>query len=270
LILLAFLFPVAVYLLVLGRVNRRRTPLRVSGVWDFVGLLGALSGFLLVGGPAVLSSLSSPNWRSFWVTGQPPQEQGWPLWVVLAAAYFVVVAGGTAFLFWYQRHLTAIYNVEPGALERLLGQICRDLGLTPVRSSNLFLFGMPLRTIAPKPASSEGIQAPHYRPPRRAEEESIQASPEKPRLVGAVNDLAGETAVLEVNEFRMMWHATLRWDPAQSNLRREIEAELDRALAETPTPEHELGPWLTLIGLAMLCATLMGLILLVLNAAWQH
>ena len=270
-ILLVFLFPVAIYLLILGRVNRRRTPLRVSGVWDFIGLLGALSGFLLVGGPAVLSTLGG-RWRDFWLTGQPPAgTEDWSsLWVFLAAGYFLLVLIGAGFIFWFQRHLTAVYNIEPGILERLLARICRDLGLSPVRSGNLFLFGMPLRSLASRAAPpGEGIQAPHYRP-RRPDEEAIQTTPETPRVDAAVSDLAGETAVLEVHEFRLMWHATLRWDPAHSNLRREIEAELDRSLAETPTPEHEFGHWLTLVGLSLLCATLLGVIRLMINQTGGH
>ncbi len=52
-----FLFPLAVYCSVLGLVNRRLQPLMISGVWDFVGVLCATSGFLLFVGPYLLSGL---------------------------------------------------------------------------------------------------------------------------------------------------------------------------------------------------------------------
>ena len=42
-ILLAFLSPLAIYLLIIGAINRRRRPLLVSGPWDFAGLLFAAS-----------------------------------------------------------------------------------------------------------------------------------------------------------------------------------------------------------------------------------
>ena len=43
--LLAFLLPVGFYCLILASINRRGKPLIVSGVWDSIGLLFAVSGF---------------------------------------------------------------------------------------------------------------------------------------------------------------------------------------------------------------------------------
>ena len=42
----------------------RRQPLFVPGPWDFAGILFAASGFLLAGGPALLSSRSE-TWIDF-------------------------------------------------------------------------------------------------------------------------------------------------------------------------------------------------------------
>jgi len=55
----SLLFPLAFYFLVLGMINRRTEPLMVSGRWDFVGLLCALSGFLLINGPGLIDRLYS-------------------------------------------------------------------------------------------------------------------------------------------------------------------------------------------------------------------
>jgi hypothetical protein len=266
LILLAFTFPVAVYLVVLGSVNRRRTALLVSGVWDFAGLLAAASGFLLLGGPAILTSLSQ-SWRDSWLFGRSSasEDGGWMLWALLSAVYFVVVVAGAAVVFWYQRHLTVIYNVAPDLLQEALASVFGRLGLRPVKTGTLYVFGVPLRKLAGRPTveagpSPEGIQAPHHLATARAPE----ADKAEPRLDAPPSDLAAETAVLEVHTAAWLWHASLRWDPAHSNLRREVEAELERTLAETPVPEHDLGAWLTIIGFGLLSLDLLGLFLLLL------
>ena len=58
---LVFLFPLAIYCLIVSLLNRRPRPVMVSGTWDFAGVLFAVSGFLLLGGPVMLTSLSEPH-----------------------------------------------------------------------------------------------------------------------------------------------------------------------------------------------------------------
>jgi hypothetical protein len=265
LILVAFLFPVAVYLLVLGGVNRRRHPLLVSGVWDFIGVLAASSGFLLLGGPAALSS-ASERWRTYWLLGGSPGEGAF--WVLLSVVYFVVVVAGAGFVLWYQRHLTAVYNVSPALLEEALAEVFERLGLRPVRTGNLFVFGMPLGKRLARPRS-EGIQGPHLRP-GPAKEPPPDDGPSAERTDAPPSDLAAETAVLEVSPFPRMWHATLRWDPPAGNLRRQVEAELGRTLAEVEVPDHELSAWLTLTGFTLMGLTILGLILLLIFNTTGH
>ena len=257
-ILLAFLLPLAVYLLILGSINRRRRPLLVSGVWDFIGLLFAASGFLLFGGPAVLSSLSE-RWRRRWLLGQAGGDAAeglYEFWVFLSALYFVAVVAGAAWLLWRQRHLTAVYNIDRDLLEEALGRACDRLGLNPIRSGNLFLFGPSFEATAGRwRPGAEAIQAPHHRPVavRPLPEEHLAPAKGLP-----AEHLLGQTAVLEVDPFPFLRHATLRWDPADSPLRQEVEAELARVLAQTPVPDHLLGLWLTLLGLALLSVVLAG------------
>jgi hypothetical protein len=267
LILLAFLLPLAVYLLILGSINRRRRPLLVGGVWDFIGLLFAASGFLLFGGPAILSSLSE-RWRRRWLLGQAGGDGGgeglYEFWVFLSALYFVAVVAGAAWLLWRQRHLTAVYNVSQDLLEEALGRACDRLGLNPVRSGNLFLFGPSFEATVGRWRTTEAIQAPHHRPVAVRPLAEEELAPAKGGT--AAEHLLGQTAVLEVDPFPAFRHATLRWDPADTPLRREVEAELARALAETPVPDHMLGLWLTLLGLALLATVFAGgLILFVLS-----
>jgi hypothetical protein len=273
LILVAFFLPLAVYLLVLGFINRRPRPLLVSGTWDLIGLLAASSGFLLFGGPAILSGLNE-RWRLFWLFGQGGLGvgggSGWRLWVFLSALYFALVVGGAASLFWRRRHRTCVYNVDPPTLVRTLAEVCDDFGLEPVRSGNLFLFGMD-SVILPgrRPARPEGIQAPHYRPTpgrpagRLPEPAAGSVAGQEQAPAG---ELLGHTAILEVDSFPALRHVTLRWDPPSSPLRQEVEAELGRRLESTPAPEHQTGAWLTLIGLTLLAASLLGALFLLLRA----
>ena len=259
-ILLAFLLPLAVYLLILGSINRRRRPLLVGGVWDFIGLLFAASGFLLFGGPAILSSLSE-RWRRRWLLGPAGGEGGgaeglYEFWVFLSALYFVVVVAAAAWLLWRQRHLTAVYNISGDLLEEALGRACDRLGLNPVRSGNLFLVGPSFEaTVGRWRPGPEAIQAPHHRPVAvRPLQEELPARAK----VSPAEHLLGQTAVLEVDPFPAFRHATLRWDPADSPLRQEVEAELARVLAQTPVPDHALGLWLTALGLALLALIVAG------------
>jgi hypothetical protein len=273
LILLVFFLPLAIYLIVVGLVNRRPRPLLVSGTWDAVGLLFAASGFLVLGGPALLSGLYE-RWRTFWLLGHGGGNalrltEAWSLWLLLSAVYFAAVVGGSAWLLWRARRLTSVYNVAPGVVEELLAEVCLSFGLDPVRSGNLFVFGMTL----PVPArgvgrAPEGIQAPHYLPVSRAEadplEEGVTARPSGAEL-GLADDLLGQTVVLEVETFALMRHVSLRWDPARSALRREVEAELARRLGRTPAPPNEAGAWMLMLGLFLLLAVLLGAAALVLR-----
>ena len=116
LLLALFLPPLALYLIVLGWINRRPRPVMMGGTWDFAGVLFAVSGFVLVGGPAFLGSLDEQS-RLFWLLGETePARAGrdnGAFWIAVRLFYFVVVAGGAAVLLWRSRRLTSIYNVDP-------------------------------------------------------------------------------------------------------------------------------------------------------------
>src|SRR5262249_19925915 len=121
-------------------------PLLVSGVWDGIGLIFGVSGFLLFAGPAILSSLSE-RWRLFWLLGKgvvrlASGEGASQLRIFLSILYFVLVVGGVAYYFWRQRQLTSIFNADSAQVERALTDICERLGINPVRSGGLFLFGL--------------------------------------------------------------------------------------------------------------------------------
>ena len=232
LILLAFLLPFSIYLFILGYLNRRRHAVMVSGVTDFIGVLFAASGFLLFGGPGILSSLND-RWRLFWLLGQRPGnavEGLWQFWIFLSVLYFLVIVVGALFILRGQRHLTAVYNADLGLIQRCLVQVCEQLGLDPARSGNLFVFGV-------EPA---GQAAP-----------ALLAD-------GPANILVQQTAVLEVEPFARLRHVTLRWDPADSALRRQVERELAKVLMETPAEPSDLGLWLAMIGVTLFGLTVIA------------
>jgi hypothetical protein len=225
LIFLAFFFPLAIYLLFLGLLNRHRHPLLVSGVWDGIGLLFGVSGFLLFAGPAALSALSE-RWRWFWLLGRGDSslvaaEGAWPMWSFLALLYFLLIIGGAALYLWHQLRLTAIYNSNADGIERAVTDICKEMGINLVRSGNRFLVGH----------SADGSE---------------------------------DGAILEVESFPLLRHVTLRWEPAASPLRRLVETELRRRLSETFAGDSLLGAWLLSLGFVLLSFDLAGAFFLLL------
>jgi hypothetical protein len=248
LILLAFLLPFSVYLLVIGMINRRPHPVVVPGTWDFVGLVFAASGFLLVGGPAVLSS-GSEGWRMFWLFGSrdalPARDGAVALWSVLAAAYFAVVVCGVILLLFRRRALTAVYNVEPDAFEKALARVFGALRLNPIRSGNLFVFDVTNRPGSLLQDGREAIRTS----PAVTSGESSHPPPAVPLAQGAV---------LEVDPFSLFRHVTLRWEPAAAPLRREVEVELERTLTETRSIDHAVGDWLILVAMALIAFNLLA------------
>ena len=242
LILLAFLLPFSIYLFVVGSLNRRRHPVMVSGVTDFIGILFAASGFLLFGGPGALSSLNQ-SWRDFWLFGERRGGAGdgsWQFWVFLFALYFLTVVAIAVLAFRTQRHLTAVYNADSGLLRRCLVQVCEQMGLDPARSGNLIVFGVEPAGQTTSPPS-----------------EAIQTEPEhKPEATALA--ILQQAAVLELEAFARMRHVTLRWDPPDSSLRRAVESELAKVLAETEVEPSEVGIWLTMLGVTLFGMTVIA------------
>jgi hypothetical protein len=251
-IFVVFLLPLGVYLLVLAHINRQPRPVFVSGTWDFVGILFAASGFLLFGGPAVLSAVSE-NWRMFWLLGDTAAARAsllgqWSFWLTLSVVYFVLVVGGSAVILLRQRPLTSIYNVEPDLVEGALEEVCQQLGLAPIRSGGLFVFGLTLEQLDVGPDAPGGIQAPHALPYLAPQAEARPVE----RPAGPGEELVGQSAVLEVEPFGLLRHVTLRWEPHDSPLRPVIEAELRRRLVALGAPYHDTAVVLTLIAYGVL------------------
>ena len=259
-LLLALLLPpLALYLLVLGWINRRPRPVVMSGSWEFAGVLFALSGFLLVGGPALLGGFDEQT-RWFWLLGETeparplsagadtqlgrpgPGEVGeaeparagsadtWmtTIWIAVRVLYFVAVGGGAALVLWRCRRLTSLYNVDTRTLFAVLEQTFHALGLTARRTGCSFLIGDRATEAAPKDV--------------------------------------GSNTTLHVDAFPAMRHATLRWAPADSPVRREVEQELTLTLAEAARTQQETihGGCLSLVGVVLFALALAAVGLLIL------
>ncbi len=220
-IVVAFLFPLALYCFVLGVVNRRPHPLMVPAAWDFAGLLAAVSGFLIFSVPAMLSGLSE-SWRTFWLVGRPPGEAAsddpYNVWILVSAAYFLAVVGVSALVLRRRRSQTAVYNVETAAFEEVLLGVVESLGVVVSRTSRHFSL----------------------------------------RLPAGQNDKDEQFAELDVDLAPSLYHATLSWDAGGEEIRSLVEGELRRTLGEVQTRDNPVGSWLltfsTVLLLLMLAA----------------
>ncbi len=225
-LLLAVLFPVAVYLGILGLVNRRSHGLLVSGPWDFAGILFAASGLLLFGGPALLSSLMrTDTWRAWWLQARfhnadDPIALGR---IVAYAIYFLVVILTTVLVLRRRRRFTALYNVHPSLVEAVLGEVFERWRLPFVQTGNVLL-------IDPEQASA-------------ARQASV---------------LVERMTTLEVEASLGMCHVTLCWQPPDSLLRREVESQLRLALAQKPAPRGAVGDWFLLAGSTLFFLIVIG------------
>ena len=263
-IIVAFLLPLSLYFLALSWVNRQPRPVVVAGTWDFVGLLFAASGFLLVGGPAVLSSFND-RWRRIWLLGEssslPDSLDGYrEFWMLLAVTYFLVVVVGSGVVLARRRRLTCIYNVEPVDVESALGEACKQLGIAPIRSGNLFLFGF---------SNVMGVSFDLATPTEQSKTDVLGIKEVTPSHGGHLHQRVPQprpeepNAILEVDSSNALKHVTLLWEPHDSPLRTPVEAELRHRLARVPAPEHDAAVWCNLLGTALLMVSMFVLVLLI-------
>jgi hypothetical protein len=242
LILLAFILPLAFYILVLGIINRRPNPLMVSGPWDFTGILFAASGFLVFGGPFALSTLNE-NVRVFFLVGPRSGNPGeseplWFLWLASSVLYLLVVVGGAAGILLWQRKHTVIYNIDLASFEEALAAACARLGLRPAQSGTSYLFDPAKDLLATDLAkASEGTETT----PRLFQPPHLPA--------------AREIVLVEVDCFQALRHITLRWSAANSLVRKEVETELANQLNDVLVAPGELGGWLMVLAFLMFAAS---------------
>jgi hypothetical protein len=230
---IAFLFPLALYCLILALVNRRRRPVMVSGPWDFAGVLLGLSGFILAGGPAILDGFHR-RWLTLWLTSADYRgtrlDEKHLYWVSLWAAYFVLVVGVCALVFWLRRWQTSIYNIQPAAADTALGQALDRLGLSWERYGNRLVVHPP---------------TPWSAPPVKGLEVARE-----------------ETLGIQVEPFPALRHVSLRWSTDGGLLRDRIEQELAEVLRHVNTCDNPAAVWFTSFGAGLLSLMLFDIALL--------
>lgn len=216
--------PLALYLLMLALINRRSRAMMISGPWDFLGVIFAVSGFLGLFGPVLLTSIDE-RMRRFWIVGQrdgpliSPEHQS-TLSILLFVLYFVLVLGGISFLLWKRRSVTAVYNVDHDVFGAVLGKVLTHKQIQYQQVANCLFLKAP---------QQEG------------------------------NLLAAERCSVEVDPSKRFCHVTLQWEPAKSLLRQEIEKELEEELEKVPAPDNPAGDWLLVISGILFLAWLLGL-----------
>ncbi len=144
---LCCLAPVSFYFCWLAGVNRRPHPTAVAGAWDFVGVMAALSGFLLAGGllllgvavndPRFLTGGTFDKLRDVW-------ERQWLTWLLLLIGYTVLVGGGIALGIRGRRHALSVYNLDADTAGRVVTTATERAGLTAKREGNLWTDSRPL------------------------------------------------------------------------------------------------------------------------------
>jgi hypothetical protein len=238
------LFPLGIYCLIIGRINRRRRPVLVSGIRDCAGMLLGLSGFLFFLWPSLITGFNySP--RDIWLYNHYSSlrslghEWWWTWWLSQWLVYLVVVFGGSFLLLWRRRNVTVVYNVAPALLDGLLDRVLDRLDLPWMRSQRHILIG----------DWSLPAQEADKDPPNGPSERFARGRDYR--------------TVLEVNPWPAFRHVTLHWSTEAGHLRPAVDAALRRALAQVRTPENPAGHWLMAV-----CACLFTL-LFVLTVLFQ-
>jgi hypothetical protein len=248
---LVALFPIGIYCLVLARINRRPHPLLVPGVHDAAGLLLALSGVLFFVCPSILTGFNYRP-RDIWLYDHFSSLRAlgdhW-LWVwhlSLWLLYGFAVLGGSFLLMRSRRLTTAVYNVEPAALEETLGRVLDRLGLEWSRAGRnlLFRYGS-VATDLPRrePLSVPSGPAPLTQAvvPNGQGKRGITRSVSAAGAAQAALDSPDPRYLLEVNAWSRLRHATLQWSPEAEPFRARIEAHLADALAKVWTRNNPAG-----------------------------
>jgi hypothetical protein len=252
LIFMVFFLPLSLYFFYLAALNRAPRAVIVSGVWDVVGVLGALSGFLLIGGPAILSGLYE-QWRISWLLGSFQRLReirgDWNAWIMLYAAYFVGVITFAAWFILQARNRTSIYNVDPHEFESTLRRALEESGIVWKREGlrTLFLHGAGAEL---KESFSAGL---HTEPTDEL------SNPDKISAIANTVEESPQPATLRWQPFESMHHVSLSWINVDVRVREEIESRLDELLRFVRPPNNPAASWFFTSGALLLLFSLLTL-----------
>lgn len=232
------LFPLALYLFFLAGLNRRDRPALVHGVWEAVGLLFGLSGFLLVAGPTLLNFLYIRDVASISLDeeGDAPFDDAWLRWCLIWAAYYLAVVGFAVWLILSRRQRRGIYNVDLEQFRQALNQSLEELSLAArYEETTLYLYSV---SEAGRIESSEAIAAT---PPGGAIRIGSALA-----VQSAALPLDGEFAVkgeLRLEAFPALCHVTLHWRRGEPAFRKEVEQALMKNLEYGVAGDNPAAGW---------------------------
>jgi hypothetical protein len=144
------LAPLTLYLSWLGSVNRRPRPTVVGGGWDFVWLLGGLSGFLIFGGGLLVAGLQSNvryATRGNWQQVRDAWGQEGVAWAAVAAGYLLAVGGLSALVIASRLRTLSVFHIDRHEAEAAIDAALGDAGVSASRFGNVWSNDRPVVAI---------------------------------------------------------------------------------------------------------------------------
>lgn len=143
-----------VYLAILARMNQRDRPVVLSGAWDFLGLLGGLSGFLMMGMVVfvfIVQSNARYIFRQDWEALRTAWTHEQLYWALSILGYLLIVVGLSTITLLNRGKTLSVYNVDRGAVEEAVEGALADAGFAAHRSGNVWSETRELVRIDPTP-----------------------------------------------------------------------------------------------------------------------
>ncbi len=242
-LILIFFFPMAIYCAVLASVNRQQNPVMVTGVGDFVGLLFAVSGFLLVAGPAILSGFYKQSERELLILNSVPNWilQSWGNWWWIWGAYYGIILLGILLTFRLRRSKTIIYNLDSESMNSFVFELMERSNRYWFRQGNSFFVGEG------KPDDV------NVSPVTYQEMESMGKSPMGTVSVSQMTtqQSGNEKLCFTLEPFYLLRNLTIQWHEPESPIRAELESEISTLLPQIYTRNNPVGGWLLGVSGAM-------------------
>jgi hypothetical protein len=142
--------------------------------------------------------------------------QHWILWVV----YFLFLLSGGALMILWRVHKTMIYNVDPELFAKAWERTLAQVGFESMAKEGQLTI---------RPARIGDMQG------------STAFTESAPKPVAVPGD--APVAEVEIDNFPSLSHVTLHWDNYTPEIRRRIEAELNRSLASTAPLDNPAAGW---------------------------
>lgn len=181
--------PLTLYLFWLASVNRGERPVVVSGVWDFVGLLAGIGGFVMSAG--IVLTVVSANANVFRRGGFAELQNAWAnaqLASAVTPIAYLLLVGGSAFVTLRSRSRNlVVYNVHPPAVDDALADTFGKLDLSAKRTGNLWTDGRPLAEVVFFHVFSHATIKLLSRDPREREEFERELRATLPRMPAGEN-----------------------------------------------------------------------------------